>query len=136
MRIRILFLSLSVFILLTAVGCSNSSTTNTTETHTTENPDAKEILTSDPEADIFQFDGVIYQTGIDWVEELTLTKNEQVGEIKTKNETDTNFEDDMSNKLPVGSKIYSAKEVGEVGGPILIVESEGNLFKYYGLVEG
>jgi len=127
---------LSIFILLTAVGCSNSSITSTTETHTTENPDAKEILTSDPEADIFQFDGVIYQTGIDWVEELTLTKDEQVGEIKTRNDTDTNFEDDMSNKLPVGAKIYSAKESGEVGGPILLVESEGKLFKYYGLVEG
>ena len=114
MRIRILFLSLSFFILLTAVGCSNSSITSTTETHTTENPDAKEILTSDPEADIFQFDGVIYRAGIDWVEELTLTKDEQVGEIKTRNDTDTNFEDDMSNKLPVGAKIYSAKESGEV----------------------
>lgn len=136
MRIRILFLTLSVFILLTAVGCSNSSITSTTETHTTENPDAKEILTLDPEADIFQFDGVIYQTGIDWVEELTLTKDEQVGEINTRNDTDTNFEDDMSNKLPVGSKIYSAKEAEEVGGPILLVESEGKLFKYYGLVEG
>ena len=63
MRIRILFLSLSIFILLTAVGCSNASITSTTETHTTENPDAKEILTSEPEADIFQFDGVIYQAG-------------------------------------------------------------------------
>jgi len=135
-RIRILFLSLSIFIVLTAVGCSNSSLTSTTETHTTQNPDAKEILTIDPKADIFQFDGVIYQTGIDWVEELTLTKDVQVGEIKSRNDTDTNFEDDMSNKLPVGAKIYSAKESGEVGGPILLVESEGILFKYYGLVEG
>ncbi|WP_432355724.1 hypothetical protein [Sporosarcina sp. A2] len=136
MRKRILFLSLSIFILLTAVGCSNSSITSTTETHTTIIPDAKEILTSDPESDIFQFDGVIYQAGIDWIEELTLIKDEQVGEIKTRNDTDTNFEDDMSNKLPVGAKIYSAKESGEVGGLILLVESEGKLFKYYGLVEG
>ena len=136
MRIRILYLSLFVFILLTAVGCSNSSITRTAETDTTENPDAKEILTLEPEADIFQFDGVIYKTGIDWVEELTLTKDEQVGEIKTRNDTDTKFVDDMSNKLPVGSKIYSAKEAGEVGGSILLVESEGKLFKYYGLLEG
>ena len=136
MRIRILYLSLFVFILLTAVGCSNSSITRTAETDTTENPDAKEILTLEPEADIFQFDGVIYKTGIDWIEELTLTKGEQVGEIKTRNDTDTNFENDMSNKLPIGSKIYSATEAGEVGGPILLVESEGKLYKYYGLVEG
>ncbi len=42
----------------------------------------------------------------------------------------------MSNKLPVGAKIYSVKESGEVAGPILLVESEGKLLKYYGLVEG
>lgn len=136
MRIPKLFLGLPIFILLTAVGCSNSSITSTTETYTTENPDAKEILTSDPKADIFQFEGVIYQTGIDWVEELTLTKDKQVGEIKTINDTDTKFEDEMSNKLPVGAKIFSVKEDGEVGGPILLVESEGKLLKYYGLVEG
>lgn len=136
MRIRILFLSLSVFVLLAAAGCSNSSITNTAETHATKNPDANEILTSDPEADIFQFNGVIYKTGIGWVEELTLTKDEQVGEIKTRNDTDKNFADEMSNKLPVGSKIYSAKEAGEVGGSILLVELEGKLVKYYGLVEG
>lgn len=136
MRIRIFFLSLCVFILLIAIGCSNSSITSTPETFTTQNPDAKEILTLDPNADIFQFDGVIYQTGIEWVEELSLTKGEEVGEIKTKNDIDTNFEDDMSNKLPVGAKIYSAKESDEIAGPILLVESEGKLFKYYGLVEG
>lgn len=131
---RILFLSLSVFILSTTIGCSNSSITP--ETYTTQNPDAKEILTLDPKADIFQLDGVIYQTGIEWVEELSLTKDEQVGEIKTRNDTDTNFEDGMSNKLPVGAKIYSAEESDEVAGPILLVESEGKILKYYGLVEG
>ncbi|WP_432352041.1 hypothetical protein [Sporosarcina sp. A2] len=136
MRIPILFLGLSIFILLTAVGCSNPPNTSKTETYTTESPDAKEILTSDPEAYIFQYDGVIYQARIDWVEELTLTKGEQVGEIKTRNVTDTNFENDMSNILPVGAKIFSAKESGEVEGPILLVESEGKLFKYYGFVEG
>ncbi|ALS78438.1 hypothetical protein AUO94_07070 [Planococcus kocurii] len=134
MRMRILFLSLSVFILSTTIGCSNSSITP--ETYTTQNPDAKEILTLDPKADIFQLDGVIYQTGIEWVEELSLTKDKQVGEIKTRNDTDTNFEDGMSNKLPVGAKIYSAEESDEVAGPILLVESEGKLLKYYGLVEG
>ena len=84
-------------------------------------------------ADIFQFEGIIYKTGIDWVEELTLTKGEQVGEIKTKNDTDTNFEDEMSNKLPVGAKIFSTVEKE---GPILLVESEGEILKYYGWVEG
>lgn len=127
---------LTIFILLAAFGCSNPLDTDIIEVHTTENPDAEEILTLDPEADIFQLEGVIYQVGIDWVEELTLTKDEQIGEIKTRNDTNTNFEDNMSNKLPVGAKIFSAKESGEVAGPILLVESEGKIFKYYGLVEG
>ena len=67
------------------------------------------------------------------MEELTLTKDEQVGEIKTRNETDTDFQDEMSNKLPVGAKIFTTKEKE---GPILLVESEGEILKYYGLVEG
>lgn len=131
-----LLLGLIIFVLLIAGGCSNSLNKGKVEVHKTENPNAEDVLKLDPEADIFQFNGVIYQTGIDWVEELTLTKDEQVGEIKTKNETDTNFEDEMSNKLPVGAKIYSVKEKEEIGGPILLVELEGKLYKYYGLVEG
>lgn len=133
MKASRLFLGMVVLILLTAFGCSNSAYTGKTVVHKTENPDAEEILSLDPEADIFQFDGVIYQTGIDWVEELTLTKNEQVGEIKTRNDIDTNFEDEMSNKLPIGAKIFSTKEKE---GPFLLVESEEEILKYYALVEG
>lgn len=129
-----LFFGLVIFVLLIVVGCSNSSDIGKVEVYTTGNPNAEEVLKLNPEADIFQFNGVIYQTGIDWVEELTLTKEEQVGEIKTKNDTGTNFEDEMSNKLPVGAKVFSVKE--KIGGPILLVESEGKLYKYYGLVEG
>lgn len=128
-----LFLGIMSLVLLTAVGCSTLSETIQTEVYETKNPDAEEILTLDPEADIFQFDGIIYQNGIDWVEELTLTKGEQVGEIKKRNDTDTNFEDEMSNKLPVGAKIFATKEKE---GPILLVESEGEILKYYALVEG
>jgi len=133
-KVSRLFFSLVMFVLLTTVGCSNSSDIGKVEVYTTGNPNAEEVLKFDPEADIFQFNGVIYQTGIDWVEELTLTKEEQVGVIKTKNDTGTNFEDEMSNKLPVGAKVFSVKE--KIGGPILLVESEGKLYKYYGLVEG
>lgn len=133
MRIPGLFFGLAIFVLLTVVGCANSSDTDQIEVHKTENPDAEEILTLDSEADIFQFDGVIYQTGIDWVEELTLTKDEQVGEIRKRNDADIDFEDEMSNKLPVGAKIFSTIEKE---GSILLVESEGEILKYYALVEG
>ncbi|WP_298469348.1 hypothetical protein [Psychrobacillus sp. FSL K6-4046] len=133
MRQLALFWGLIIFVLLTAVGCSNSLNTEKIEVHETKNPDAEEVLTLDPEADIFQLDGVIYKTKIDWVEELTLTKGEQVGEIKIRNDSDTDFEDEMSNKLPVGSNIFSTIEKE---GPILLVELEGKLLKYYALVEG
>ena len=128
-----LFFSLIFFVILTAYGCSNSSVTGELEeVHSTGNPDVEEILTLDPEADIFQFEGVIYKTGINWVEELTITKGKQVGEIKARNDANMDFEDEMSNKLPVGAKIFSTKERGD----ILIVESEGEIKKYLVLVEG
>ncbi|WP_225228563.1 hypothetical protein [Bacillus sp. PS06] len=96
------------------------------------NIDAEETLRLDPDADIFQYNGVIYKTNIDWVDELMLSKDEQLAEIKTKNEINTEFIDEMSNKLPVGAKIFSVKERGD----ILIVEFGDELLKYLALVEG
>ncbi|MGB3102993.1 MAG: hypothetical protein WBB56_13875 [Psychrobacillus psychrotolerans] len=110
-------------------GCSNDGEVTTV---TIDSIDAEEILKLDSNADIFQYDGVIYKTNIDWVEELSLTKGVQIGEIKTKNDANTNLKDEMSNKLPVGAKIFSAKERGD----ILIVESEGEIKKYLVIVEG
>lgn len=94
--------------------------------------DAEEILRLDSTADIFQYEGVIYKTNIDWVEELTLTKGTQIGEIKKVSKEGTDFKDWMSNKLPVGSKIFSAKERGD----ILLVEANGVIVKYLAIVEG
>lgn len=119
---------LGVFLILFS-GCSSND--GGTTTVTTEHPDAKEVLTLDPNADIFQLDGLVYQTNIDWVEELSLTKKEQIGEIKTTNDKDTNFKDEMANKLPVGAKIYTTNENG-----ILIVEFGNESKKYLAVVEG
>ncbi|MEI2405007.1 hypothetical protein [Niallia taxi] len=94
--------------------------------------DAEEVLGLDPDADIFQFEGVIYQTNIDWVDKLALTKDVQVGEIKKINDANTDFNDEMANKLKVGSKIFSAKERKD----ILIVENDSGLFHYLAIVEG
>ena len=80
----------------------------------------------------FQYDGVIYKTNIDWVEELSLTKDVQIDEIQTKNDTNTDFKNEMSNKLPVGTKIFFTKERGD----ILIDESEGKIKKHLAIVEG
>ena len=124
-----LFYVLIALALFTITGCSNGGETTKV---TIESIDAEEVLTLDPDADIFQYDGVIYKTGIEWVEELSLTKNVQIGEIKTRNDANTDFKDEMSNKLPFGAKIFSAKGRGD----ILIVESEGKILKYLAIVEG
>jgi hypothetical protein len=110
-------------------GCSNEGETAKVSI---DNIDAEEVLRLDDDADIFQYEGVIYKANIDWVEELPLTKDVQIGEIRTKNDTDTDFKDEMANKLPVGAKIFSAKERGD----ILIVELEGESLKYLAIVEG
>ena len=127
--VKKLFYVLIALALFMISGCSNEGETTTV---TIDSIDAEEVLTLDPDADIFQYDGVIYKTNIDWVEELSLTKDIQIGEIKTKNDTNTDFKDEMSNKLPVGAKIFSTKERGD----ILIVESEGEMLKYLAIVEG
>jgi hypothetical protein len=124
-----LFYILVALALFTVTGCSNGGETTIV---TIDSIDAEEVLTLDPNADIFQYDGVIYKTNIDWVEELSLTKDDQIGEIKARNVDNSDFKDEMSNKLPVGAKIFSAKERGD----ILIVESEGEILKYLSIVEG
>ncbi|MDI2586220.1 hypothetical protein OR571_03525 [Psychrobacillus sp. NEAU-3TGS] len=125
-----LFYVLIALTLFMNSGCSNEGETTTVTT--IDSIDAEEVLTLDSDADIFQYDGVIYKTNIDWVEELSLTKDVQIGEIKTKNDANKDFRDEMSNKLPVGAKIFSTKERGD----ILIVESEGEIKKYLAIVEG
>lgn len=129
MKIKKLFHGLIALALFMITGCNIQRGTTTVSI---DSIDAEEVLTLDSDADIFQYDGVIYKTNIDWVEELSLTKDVQIGEIKTKNDANTNFKDEMSNKLLVGTKIFSSKERGD----ILIVESEGKIKKYLAIVEG
>ncbi|MDX8365934.1 hypothetical protein [Cytobacillus sp. IB215665] len=125
MSVQRLFIVLIILLLFIMTGCA------TTEV-TIDSIDAEEVLTLDPKADIFQFDGVIYATKIDWVEELSLTKDVQIGEIKERNDTNTDFNNKMSDKLPIGAKIFSTKERGD----ILLVETEEATLKYLAIVEG
>ena len=106
-------------------GCSekNSKPAETKEV-TIKTIDAKEVLNLDKNADIFQWNGKIYKSGIDWVDKLKLTKKEWVGGISGNSQK--SFKDRIANKLSVGAKIYSAKERNDV----LIVEFDGKM-KYY-----
>jgi hypothetical protein len=104
------------------------------EVHSTSMPDAKEVLTLDPKADIFLWNNTVYKTNIDWVEELPLTKNKELGEITSISSKPDNYQykNGMANKLPIGSKIYSVKERNDV----LVVEVNGMVKKYLGASEG
>ncbi|MDQ0208590.1 hypothetical protein [Alkalicoccobacillus murimartini] len=98
-----------------------------------KNLTAEEILKGNSEADILMYHGIIYKTNLDWVDELTLTKGEQVGEIKEQaTEGNYDYSNEMANKLSVGSIIFEAKERDDV----LIVEDNGETHYYYALVEG
>jgi len=131
-KISFLIITFLISVLLAACSNGNNSDINI-GIDSTENPDAEEVLNLDPEADIFQFNDVIYTTGIDWVEEKDLTKNKQIGEIKEKNEDNTNYSNGTASKLSVGAKIYTTKEESDM---FLIVELDGETKKYYALVEG
>jgi hypothetical protein len=97
-------------------------------------PDAEEVLTLDPNSDIFLWNGHVYKTNIVWVEELKLTKHKELGEITSvsTNLENYNYKNGMANKLPIGAKIFSAKERDDV----LLAEYEGKLMKYLGASEG
>ncbi|KYG29625.1 hypothetical protein [Alkalihalobacillus trypoxylicola] len=123
-------LSLSIMMLLSLSNCSLNSDQEIVVS--TGEITASDVLEGDPAADIFQYEEVIYQTNIRWVDELDLTKDAELFEITEQHERYQNFEDGASNKLPVGTKVYSAKEREDV----LLVEIDGELQKYYQIVEG
>ena len=104
--ILIVFLNLSVL-----AGCTTSPGQNLGGALT-----KKQVFKLDPDADIFEFEGEVYRTGTDWIEEEELTKGEQIGEIT----------EGMANKLPVGAKIFAPKERRD----ILIVDNNGKEIRY------
>lgn len=111
-------------------GCVNPETNTSVTTH----PDAVEVLRLNEDANIFQWEGLIYQTDIDWVNELELTKKELVGEITEiyQNEDPNSFRNGMANQLPIGTKIYSTNE----NKGVLIAEYNRGKKYYLALVEG
>ncbi len=79
-------------------------------THGTGNPSAEEVLKDNPSANIFMYKDTIYNSGVSWVDELTLTKDTQVTEIIEQKSKGKDFKNGTANKLTKGTKIYSVKE--------------------------
>ncbi|MEH7386429.1 hypothetical protein V7147_13635 [Bacillus sp. JJ1521] len=120
-------IGLLIFLFCLLVGCNQTVTVTTSE-----KPDAEEALRLDNKADIFQWDGNIYKTNIDWVDELELTENEQIGEIKFNATKAEDFKDGAANHLPIGAQIFSTKQ----GYGILIVKFKSEVKYYLALTEG
>ncbi|PAE15441.1 hypothetical protein CHH91_14090 [Virgibacillus sp. 7505] len=118
---------LLLLLLLFLVGCSTEEFSSSSS-----KPDAEEVLAENSEADIFQLNGNIYQTGIDWVESEKVTKNNKIGEISKVSKDAKSFENGVATNLSEGVEIYTVKENKE----ILVAIVNGKEMKYLALSEG
>ncbi|QPQ31150.1 hypothetical protein [Lysinibacillus sp. JNUCC 51] len=117
-----------VLISLFLVGCA----TVTEETIESKKPNAAEALRLDKEADIFQWEGNILKTNIEWIDELELNEDKYIGEIKFKSSKAKDFKNGTANLLPIGAKIYSVKERNDT----FIVKYDNVVKRYLILSEG
>ncbi|KRF05536.1 hypothetical protein ASG89_20630 [Paenibacillus sp. Soil766] len=85
----------------------------------------------DLKANIFMHKDTIYIAGVPWVDELKLTKDMQVTEIRHRS-NDKDLKNGTANKLEVGTKIFRVKERND----ILIAETEKGDIRFNQLVEG
>ncbi|MEY9979152.1 hypothetical protein [Lysinibacillus sp. RC79] len=111
------------------VGCNE---TVTVDTHESKKPDAAEVLRLDNQADIFQWEGNILETNIEWIDELELNEDKYIGEIQFNATKADGFKNGTANLLPIGTKIYSLKERDD----IFIVKYENVVKRYLVLSEG
>ncbi|WP_282937534.1 hypothetical protein [Paenibacillus sp. RC67] len=130
MRFIVFILLLTCFI---TTGCTKEEILMTSEqTKTIGNPTAQEVLSMDPNANVFMCKDMIYNAGIPWVDELKLTKDIQLTEITHQSNDGKAFKNGTANKLTVGTKIFRVKERND----ILIAETERGDIRFYQLVEG
>ncbi len=112
------------------IGCADKNKDITV--FTSKNPDAQEVLSLDSNADIFQWNDIIYKTNIDWIKELQFTENSKVGKIEANSSIAAEFKNGTANKLSVGTEIFTVKERNDV----LMVKDDGEVKFYYLLAEG
>ncbi len=97
--LKVIFLLLTFTLILS--GCSIS---------TKNNASPEKLLESNPNADFFVIDGVVYinASDIEWIKELTLQADEPAGEILKTGAT-ASFSNWSSTKLKKNIEIYSVK---------------------------
>ncbi|MFJ7982545.1 hypothetical protein ACIQ1D_20030 [Lysinibacillus xylanilyticus] len=117
-----------VLISLFLVGCE----TVTVDTIESKKPNATEALRLDNQADIFQWEGNILKTNIEWIDELELNEDKYIGEIKFNSTKAEGFKNGTANLLPIGAKIYAVKERDD----IFIVKYDNVVKRYLVSSEG
>ncbi|MEB2301237.1 hypothetical protein LAV72_16590 [Lysinibacillus xylanilyticus] len=111
------------------VGCNESVVE---DTYTSKKPDAAETLRLNNQADIFQWEGNIFSTNIEWIDELDINEDKYIGEIQFNATKAEGFKNGTANQLPIGAKIYSVNERDD----ILIVKYDNVVKRYLVQSEG
>ncbi|WP_434122294.1 hypothetical protein [Salinicoccus roseus] len=118
---------LIILVMFIVSGCQSDTTTSSYEVI-----DAEDVIEEEPNADILMYNDTIYKAGIDWVDNLALTKNEKIAKVNNQTKNYSEFENGNANNLSVGTDIYSSQERED----ILIVDVDGEERYYYLIVEG
>ena len=86
-----------------------------------------------PSIDMFVYQGTVCANaeGIDWITDLALTPDQELGPIKRTGVT-TNFQDFDATKLPEGAVVYTVHGRGD----ILLVRTGDLTLPYLEVVEG
>ena len=105
------------------------------KTVTIDNPTAVDILDNDLEADIFQYNSLIYMNAstTEWVQENTYERGPEISEIQTQSDQGEKFKDGTATKLPVGTKVFQVVGNGQL---LLMVEKDGEEIIYLAQIEG
>lgn len=105
---------LGLLLLFTCTGCVGLLSVKDKNSYTIEKWTAKEILTEDPEADIFQYNGLIYSNTHqkEFEQDVNLEKGKQISKIIKQTTDSAKFVDGSATKLPVDTKIYQVPDQG------------------------
>ncbi|WP_238600642.1 hypothetical protein, partial [Metasolibacillus meyeri] len=109
----------SLLFCLALISCSAGSPTN---------PTARSILKEDVQADILQYEGLIYSNAAHL--DIAFTKGEKLGEIKKTTTISIGFKDFYATQLTAGTEIFSTNT------QLIIAEVNGKQIPYLALIEG
>lgn len=126
----------SIVVLITCSGCVGHLFMNRDNINAIEKQTAKEILTNDHDADIFQYNGLIYTSSSSHTKELfedvNLDKGKQISQIIRQSNDHNEFIDGVATKLPIGTEIY---QVPGEGLAVLTVVIDGERIFYIAAIK-